>query len=260
VSDQQLDLFAGSWSYETRPAERAPSVPAAELDDATLLVAIPAAGLPDGPALAREAGRRRLGTAVPVLEDYCRRFAGFGRERALPEQAAALESLRAIGGAEAADSVARIISRGWVQGPTLTAAIAAAAQLGCTLPAEVVAKLLRHPEPATRANACRLARTPGVVETLTDLLDDLHREVAIEAACALARLGHGEGRMLLLLELKRGPSAPLIHAVALIADPDCIVELGRIAASKTPLARSARDALETIEHELASRLLRRLNA
>jgi hypothetical protein len=259
VSDPQLDLFAGSWAYETRPAARPPPVVPGELDDATLLAAIPTAGLPDGPALAREAGRRRLHAAVPVLEAYCRRFAGFGTQRAVAEQLAALEALHAIAGKEVADSVARIISRGWVQGPTLTTAVAVAAQLDCVLPGDVVAGLLRHADPAARADACRLARTPGVVDALIDLLDDLHREVAIEAACALARQGRGEGRPLLLLALKQAPSVPLINAVALIADRDCIVELGRIGAGKTPLARAARDALETIEHELAARILQRLS-
>ena len=42
----------------------------------------------DGPALALEAGRRGLVTAVPALEELCRRFAGFGLERAVPERVA----------------------------------------------------------------------------------------------------------------------------------------------------------------------------
>ena len=53
-------------------------------------------------ALAAEAGRRRLAAAVPSLETLCRRFSGFGIDRMVPEQAAALQALAAIGGREAA--------------------------------------------------------------------------------------------------------------------------------------------------------------
>ena len=103
----------------------------------------------------------------------------------LPEQRAAFDALAGIGGPEAAASVARIISRGWVQGPTLTHAVAAAAGLRSRLPADIVLPLLRHAEPAIRADACSLARGgPDVVATLVDLLGDLHPNVALEAACA----------------------------------------------------------------------------
>ena len=171
MSEQQLDLFAGSWAYETQPAARPPPVAPAELDDAALLAAIPTAGLPQGPALVREAGRRRLAAAVPVLEDYCRRFAGFGCERAVPEQIAALEALRQIGEAAADSVVARVISRGWVQGPTLSTAVAVAAQLGSPLrrptapsrsgdtcqclPARASAGRRRHPHRSARRSPSR---------------------------------------------------------------------------------------------------------
>jgi hypothetical protein len=247
-------------AYKTQPAAPPPPVVPGELDDATLLAAIPTAGLPQAPALAREAGRRRLHAAIPVLEDYCRRFAGLGTDRPVAEQIAALEGLHAIGGQEAAGSVARIIGRGWVRGPTLTAAVAVAAELGSALPGEVVDGLLRHADPATRADACRLARQPLVAETLIELLGDLHREVAVEAACALARLGRTEGRARLRLELRQAPPVRLVDAVAQVADEDCIVELGRIAAGNTTLAAAARRALAGIDHGLAARILRRLDA
>ena len=161
MSDGQLDLFSGSGFPPARPVPavaRPPGRSPADLNDAALLAAIPASGLADGPPLAAEAGRRRLGAAIPVLEDYCRRFAGFGVQHALPEQVAALEALAAIGGQEAARSVARIIGRGWVQGPTLPSAVAAAVRLRSQLPTDIVAALLRHADPAIRGDACRLAR------------------------------------------------------------------------------------------------------
>ena len=261
--DGQLDLFAGSGISPARqlaPALRPPAASASDLDDAALLAAIPASGLPAGPALAREAGSRRIKAAIPVLEAYCRRFTGFGLARALPEQRAALDALAAIGGPDAAASVAHIITRGWVQGPTLTHAVAAAARLRSRLPADIVLSLLRHAEPAIRADACRLARGgPDVVATLIDLLGDLHADVALEAACALARLGCPESCPPLKRLLTEAPSTRVIEAVPPIADEECVVLLGRIARSASAeLAAAASDALDATEHPLAAKLLERL--
>lgn len=265
MSDAQLDLFSGSG---IAPAEQTPPVAPllrpspTELDDAALLAAIPASGLAYGPPLAAEAGRRRLAAAIPVLEDYCRRFAGFGMQRVLPEQVAALEALAAIGGPQAAHSVARIIDRGWVQGPTLASAVAVAAQLGSPLPADIVLALLRHADPTVRCGACRLARSgPDVITTLCDLLGDLHRDVCIEAACALGRMGRPEAALVLKQALRQAPSQRVIEAVPPIADEECVVLLGRIARAAPPdLSAAARAALEAVEHPLAARLLARLQA
>jgi hypothetical protein len=199
VSDRQLDLFSGSGIAPVRrasPATTSPGPSPAERDDAALLAAIPASHLSDGPALAAEAGRRGLHAAIPMLEAYCRRFAGFGARRILPEQVAALDALATIGGPDAAQSVARIISRSWVQGPTLVAAVAAAARLGSHLPLDIVLTLLRHADPAIRGDACRLARVGGsqVIATLTDLLGDLHRGVSVGPRCTLGHLGRGGRR------------------------------------------------------------------
>jgi len=259
VSDGQFDLFAGSGEADEPPAaacSRPPPIVSAELDDAALLAAILTSGVADGPTLAKEAGRRKLVAAIPVLEDYCRRFAGFGITHVLPEQIAAFEALAAIGGADAAQSVARIITRSWVQGPTLTAAVAAAARLRSRLSADLVATLMRHPEPSVRADACRLVRSAGgTIDTLIELLNDLHREVRIEAGCALARLGRIEARPLLRGELLRAPTPQVIEAVALIADDDCMVALGKIARGSPALAGAARDALASIDHPRAARIL-----
>jgi hypothetical protein len=262
VPDTQLDLFSGS-GLPTAPhappaAKPQPAAPA-ELDDAALLAAIPASGVMDGPSLAAEAGRRRLAAAIPVLEDYCRRFAGFGTQHALPEQIAALDALAAIGGPDAAHTVARIIGRGWVQGPTLASAVAAAARLRSHLPAGIVLALLRHADPAIRADACRLVRPgPDVIATLIDLLGDLHRDVSIEAACALGRMGRPEARPLLKQALRQAPSMRVIEAVPPIADEECVVLLGRIARASPDLAGAALDAIEAIQHPLAARVSERL--
>jgi hypothetical protein len=262
MPDRQLDLFAGSpvpATHHVTPPGGPPPLAPTELNDAALVAAIPASGVTDGRALAVEAGRRRLGIAVPVLEDYCRRFAGFGTQRALPEQIAALDALAAIGGSDAARAVERIIGRGWVQGPTLANAVAAAVRLGSQLPAGIVVPLLRHADPAIRADACRLARSgPDVAATLIDLLGDLHPQIATGAACALGRMGRAEALKPLKQVLLQEPTAPVIEAVAPIADEECIVMLGRIAKAAPDLGGVVADALEAIEHPRAVRVLQRL--
>ena len=262
MPEQQLDLFADSSPPPAETAAAAPPPPVApsELDDAALLAAIPVSGRTDGPPLAAEIGRRRLASAIPILADYCRRFAGFGAHHALPEQVAALAALAAIGGPEAARTVALIIERCWVQGPTLATGVAAAAQLGSRLPMDTVLALLRHPEPPVRRDACSLTRRgPEVLATLTDLMGDLHPDVSLAAACALGRMGETVARHRLLSALHHGPTVRAIEALVPIADADCIVLLGRTAHSAPPvIAAAARTALEALEHPLAERLLEHL--
>src|SRR5215469_16496783 len=134
---RQLDLFAGAGNHSdqtvTPTIGRSREV-APELDDDTLIAAIPPASLGDCRSLAAEAGRRRLVGAIAALEALCRRFQGFGIEHTIPEQTAALGALAGIGGGEAARAVTRIIVERIVQGPGLNNALEAAAQLGVSLP------------------------------------------------------------------------------------------------------------------------------
>ena len=97
---EQLDLF----SVSAGPAERLPPgrttrpvIACNTLDDESLLAAILNTGIRDCLALAAEAGRRRLVGAIPALEALCQRFTGFGVDRIVPEQAAALDALVMIG-------------------------------------------------------------------------------------------------------------------------------------------------------------------
>jgi len=254
--EPQLDLFAAPALRPERrlaPADAGVLPSPAEFSDDELIAAIPVSGLTSGPALAAEAGRRRLAAVVPALEALCRRFCGFGLERVVPEQAAAIEALRAIGGQDAAQAVARLIARSIVQGPGLRGAVAAAAELRSNLPIAVLSSLLRHPDPGVRADACRCARPdPKVISVLFDLLDDLNGAVARSAACALGRMGRTEARTMLIHLLREAPSAEIIDASASLADEDCIVRLGRIARERPELAALALDALADIDHPRAS--------
>jgi hypothetical protein len=251
---QQLDLFAGAGIAITQPLR--PGVgrsPAAEgLDDQALIAAIPEAELAYSAALAAEAGRRRLTGAVSALEALCRRFAGFGADRLVPEQAAALRALAAIGGREAAQALSRMIARGVLQGPVLIRAMSVAAQLRATLPEDVLRSLLRHPNPGIRADACCCARrSPELISVLIDLLGDLNRAAARSAACALGQMGRIEARSTLASLLREQPSEDVIDAAAAVADEECIVMLGRIARSASALSVAALDALEGIDQPRA---------
>jgi hypothetical protein len=166
MADGQLDLFAGAGAAaeERAGAREAPCARAVgRLDDAALVAALPGAGLAEAPALAAEAGRRRLAAAVPALERLCLRFAGFGLERAIPEQIAALDALARTGAKAAAQAVARLIVRGAVQGPNRKAALGVAAALRASLPTAVLCALLQDADPELRAHACRCtgAATPA---------------------------------------------------------------------------------------------------
>ena len=219
-----------------------------DLDDAGLVAAIPGASLADCRELAAEAGRRRLVPAIPALEALCRRFQGFGLQRPIPEQTAALTALAAIGGFAAAAAAARLIIERVVQGPGLAAALAAAARLGVGLPGEVVARLLRDAAPEIRAGACGCARTsPAVTPLLVELLADPDRGVAREATLALGRMGRGEARPALKRLLREAPSSAVIDAAIAVADEECLVILGRLARTRPELADAALDALDGAE-------------
>jgi hypothetical protein len=255
---QQLDLFR----YVPAPADTPPSDEVTRpimgldsIEDEELLAALPHARLADSLTLTAEAGRRRMTAAVPALEALCRRFAGFGADRMVPEQAAAIDALAQIAGRDAAQALARLIARKTVQGPCLQRAVTAAACLEAKLPAATVLKLLRDDDPAIRADGCRFAQPSAeMVAQLRNLLDDLQRPVRMAAACALGLMGRNEVRPLLTRYLREEPSAQLIDAIAPVADEECIVLLGRIARTMPDLSQAALEALDSIDHPRASRI------
>jgi hypothetical protein len=251
---QQLDLFSDRPTGMEQPLRPSVARPlaAAELDDSALIAAIPASTLADSAALAAEAGQRRLAAAVPALEALCRRFAGYGVDCVVSEQAAALRALAVIGGRDAARAVAQLIVRQVVQGPVLSVALCVAARLRSTLPFDVLQPLLRHADPAIRANACRcVCSSPEVVPLLVERLDDLDRTVARAAACALGQMGRFEARPVLAGLLRQEPSEEVIESVSSVADDECLVLLGRIARKTPSLAAAALAALEGIDHPRA---------
>jgi len=192
----QVDLFGDRPIFGRPPdaASRQSPLPQ-ELSDERLIAAIPEATLADACALAAEAGKRRLSAAIPALVTLCNRFVGYGIDVRVPEQAAALEALAAIGGPEASRAVLQLIVKRIVQGPTSVVATAVASQLGVIFPTDIALAFLRDSNPSVRALACACLR-PGyeVVTTLIAMLDDPDGEVSAAAACALGRMGRVEAR------------------------------------------------------------------
>ena len=257
--EKQGNLFSGNGVspesgklLETKAARALPT----SLSDESLLIEIMEAGLSDGPSLIAEVERRKLATAIPVLEKLCTRFAGFGADLIIPEQVAALRALAAIGGHEAARSVTRLIDTAVVQGPTLNVAVSVAAGLGADLPSSIVNQLLAHGDQEVRANACRCAKpTPDTMSILIDLLGDLDRRVNVAAACALGRMGNRNALPVLSQTLREAPSTEVIEAISGVADEDSIILLGRILQTDAILSAAARDALDNLNHPRAAQIV-----
>ena len=252
---RQLDLFSGEGTaLPSEPVSLGwmPLDPA-RLSDAALIAAIPRASQREAFGLAREAGKRALADAVPALEALCRRFSGFGLDREVTEQMAAIEGLSSTGGKPAAEALTRLIVSGAIGGPGLRAALEAAAKLGCRLPSDRIARFLRDDNPAVREAACRCARGgPDVIPALIDLLADLHSAVSCAAAVALGHLGQREGHAVLTAKLRTAPSEEVINALATIADEDDLVTLGRTAVAHPDLTDVVLQALEESELPRAS--------
>ena len=257
--EKQGNLFSGNGFspesgklLETKAARALPT----SLSDESLLIEIMEAGLSDGPSLIAEVERRKLATAIPLLEKLCSRFAGFGADLIIPEQVAALRALAAIGGREAARSVAKLIERAIIQGPTLNIAANVAASLGSDLPNNIVHQLLAHADQEVRADACRCAKpTPDTMSILIDLLGDLDRRVNVAAACALGRMANRNALPILSQVLREAPSTEVIEAISGVADEDCIILLGRILQTDAALSCAAREALDTLDHPRAVQII-----
>ena len=248
---EQLDLFSGagvaSSGSDAGPVAWAPLDPT-RLSNAELIAVLPRARQNEASGLVQEAVRRGLQAAVPALEALCRRFSGFGLDRAVTEQTAALRSLASLGGGAATEAVTRLIAAASVRGPGLHVALEAAAALGCRLPPDQVAGFLRDNDPVVREAACGCARGGAeVIAALIDLLSDLHPTITQAAGLALGGLGRREGGAVLRAMLRTAPSEVVIRAVARIAEEDDWVRLGQTAARFPELTEAVLEQLEESE-------------
>jgi hypothetical protein len=107
--------------------------------------------------------------------------------------------------------------------------VAAATRLSAPLPRATVLALLRHPEPAVPADACRCARPgPETAEVLIDLANDLNLDVAMAALCALGGMGRTEARPALKRLIREAPSTEMIDALASVTDEEGVILLARV--------------------------------
>jgi HEAT repeats len=262
MEGRQLDLFAVDRAgVDAAGSREEPALDPTQLTDEALIAALPDAGLNAASDLAAEAARRRLAGAVLPLERLCRRLTGFGADRLVPEQAAALGAMADIGGEAARQAVARLVAHHTVQGPTLVKALNAATRLGSSLPPSRLAGLLGDADPTIRAAACRCVRSVGPhLGLLIELLGDLHAEVATAAAVTLGRLGRAEARPLLIALLRRQPSAEVVEALGPIADEEAVVALGRIAREIPDFVQPVLDILDQLGDFRAARVAAALRA
>jgi HEAT repeat protein len=261
VSSAQLDLFDGSSTMPAAAVQPAAAlhVDAGALGDAELVDALPRAGLRESVAIVHEIARRRLVSGVPALAALCLRHAGFGRNKVIPQQKAAIEALGVIGGREVSHALARLIERGAFEGPGLTIALQEAVRLASPLSEPLVANLLRADDPGARTAAARCVRLwPKCAPILIELLQDLHEDVRLAAACALGRIGIDTARPVLLKALREQPSREVIEAIAAISDEEILVLLGRTAEIWQDLAGFIREVLDGIDHPLAPRISARI--
>jgi HEAT repeats len=249
----QLDLF-GERPDLNRPVSGPLAAPISpeDLSDGNLIAAIPNATLSNAIAITAEVARRQLAGAVPALISLCNQFVGYGASVVVPEQIAALNALGAIGGQDAAQAVARLITKETVQGPTLVTALDVATQLGVVLPNDVAVRLLRDPHSSVRAATCDCVRTGHeIIAILVSMLGDPDGEIIISAACALGRMGRNEALRPLKRYLTERPSRRIVEALARVADEEAIVLLARTGRARRELTAAVVTSLEAIEHPRA---------
>ena len=212
-------------------------------------------------ALCAEMVSRSLEAAVPALEELWRRFAGYGIGAPLVEQRAVLGTLAQLDCEAARAALKGIVLSKGLPASLLPAALRAAADAGLALPVAFVGPLLDHGDIAVREPAFALALKAGVrSDRLRDGLGDASASVRRSAALAMGKRGDAGAREALIGELGGNPSSEVIEALALVADDDVVVHLGRCAARHPALAGTVLDILRDMESAKAARLARHLGA
>ena len=185
--------------------------------------------------LIAEVERRREATAAPLLVRVCRRHAGFDRSRTVPEVVAALNALTAVGTADAAPAIIRLVEQGALGHASVAAALRYFASVRHR-PAVVLLRLhLDHDEAEVREAACTLAAVIGTrsnIERLLELCKDTSAEVIDAALIALGNLGHGPVKKVLESRLQTAAIdeiPKIVDSLVPVSDEETAVSLGRLA-------------------------------
>ena len=185
--------------------------------------------------LIAEVERRREAAAVPRLLKVCRRHAGFDRARAVPEVAAALKALAAMGAAEPARAILRLVTQDALGPLSVAAALDYFAALRHRPAAALLDLCFGDESLAVREAACALAAAIGQhvsIETLLELRTDREPRVADAALIALGYLGYRPVKEALEARLRTARPAEIpkvVESLAGVADAETAVTLGRAA-------------------------------
>ena len=256
---EQWDLFGSRpRNFAASPApEREEALES--LDDPEIVALLPKANLSNVQGLCAQVIARDLGDrAVPALESLWRRFRGYGRTGALPEQRCALDTLARIGTPPARDRLTRIIGTPDLPDALLPLALHAAVTARLVLPLSHIVPWLDHRVPEVRALAFSLARAANPPENILETgLSDSDPFVRRAALITLGTLGHTRAKPGLLVELDRNPTGEIVRALATIADADILTRLGRCARRNAALKPFILEELADLDDPRADRIIRR---
>lgn len=185
--------------------------------------------------LIAEVERRRETTAASLLVRVCRRHAGFDRSRTVPEVVAALNALAAVGAADAAPAILRLVEQGALGHASVAAALRYFASVRHRPAAVLLRPHLDHDEAEVREAACTLAAAIGTrsnIERLLELRKDTSAEVIDAALIALGYLGHRPVKKALESRLQTAAIdeiPKIIDSLVPVSDEETAVILGRLA-------------------------------
>ncbi len=184
--------------------------------------------------LIAEVERRREATGAPLLVRVCRRHAGFDRSRTVPEVVAALKALTAVGAANAAPAIMRLVEQGALGHASVAAALRYFASVRHRPAATLLRPHLDHDEAEVREAACTLAAVIGThrnIESLLELCKDTSAEVIDAALIALGNLGHRPVKKALEARLQTAAIdeiPKIVDALVPVSDEETAVSLGRL--------------------------------
>jgi HEAT repeat protein len=168
------------------------------------------------------------------LVRVCRRHAGFDRSRAVPEVVAALKALTAIGAADVAPAILRLVEQDALGHASVAAALRYFASARHRPAAVLVGPHLDHDEAEVREAACTLAAVVGTrsnIERLLELCKDTNAEVIDAALVALGHLGHRPVKKVLESRLQTAAIdeiPKIVDALVPVSDEETAVSLGRL--------------------------------